>query len=532
VAVPARPAGRPRPPVLLITAASAVALAAVSPVAYIVIRLSEAGGSAFDLLFNARTLETLLRTAGLALAVTLAACALALPLAWLTTRTDLPLRRLWAVLTALPLVIPSYVYAFTFVEAFGPVGLVQQALAEVFGLRRLPEIYGFPGAAMVLTLLTYPYALLGARAALAGMDPALEETSRSLGKGPFATFLRVTLPQLRPALLAGGLLIALYTLSDFGAVTLLRFRSFTNVIYLQYEAAFDRTLAAASSLVLVLLALVLVLGESAARGPGRYHASAPGSARRPRPARLGAWRWPAVGLCAAVTGAALFLPVAVLAYWGVRGLGAGESFAPVWDAALNSLGVSLLAAGATVAAALPVAVLGVRYAGRLSWLLERGAYFGFALPGIVVALALVFFGIRFAPGLYQTTALLVGAYVILFLPAALGALRTRLLQLNPHTEEAARSLGRAPQEVFLTITLPLVGPGVAAAAALVFLVTMKELPATLILGPIGFKTLATSTWSASAAALQAQAAFPALALIAAAALPMAAILYWERRREW
>jgi iron(III) transport system permease protein len=180
---------------------------------------------------------------GLAAVVTAASVAVAVPLAWLTARTDLPGRRAWAVLAALPLVIPSYVGGFVLVSMFGPRGLLQDALAPL-GVERLPEIYGLPGAALALTLFSYPYVLLTVRGALRGMDPALEEASRSLGSGGWATFFRVTLPQLRPAIVAGALLVALYSLSDFGAVSLLQFDSFSREIYTQYRSAFDRTPAA------------------------------------------------------------------------------------------------------------------------------------------------------------------------------------------------------------------------------------------------------------------------------------------------
>ena len=233
-----------RLPATLLLPAIVVALATLSPVLYLLLRLSEAGSEAFDLVFSSRTLATLGRTTLLAAIVTGASTVIALPLAWLTVRTDLPLRRFWSLATALPLVIPSYVGAFTIVEALGPRGLLQRGLSAPFGVDRLPEIFGLPGAALTLTLLSYPYLLLSLRTALWGMDPALEESSRVLGHGAWRTFFRVTLPQLRPAIAAGGLLVALYSLSDFGAVSILNFNSFTNVIFLQYQSAFDRSLAA------------------------------------------------------------------------------------------------------------------------------------------------------------------------------------------------------------------------------------------------------------------------------------------------
>jgi iron(III) transport system permease protein len=518
-------------PLVLLLPAAAVALAAASPIFYLVLRLSEAGDDALDLVVNSRTLATLLSTIQLGVGVCFCAALISVALAWLTVRTDLPLRRFWSVVTVLPLVIPSYVGALTVIQALGPRGLLQQALSP-YGVERLPEIYGFPGALFTLTFLTYPYLLLSIRTALWGMDPALEESSRMLGRGAFSTFLRVVLPQLRPAIAAGGLLVLLYTMADFGAVSLLRYDSFTAVIYAQYQLAFDRTLAAASSLVLVALALTMVAAEAASRGRSRYYKSTVGASSRARAVHLGGWRWPALAFCVVVVLLSLALPLGVLLHLFLQGLAAGESFRSVWEPARNSIYASGIAAALTVLAAMPVALLSVRYRGRIAGVIERVSYVGFALPGIVVALALVFFGIRYAQPLYQSLTMLELAYIVLFLPVALGGLRTALLQVNPHTEEAARTLGRAPLQAFAAVTIPLLRPGIIASAALVFLVAMKELPATLILGPTGFKTLATATWTDANAALLSKSAFAALILVAASAAPMAAMIYWERRDEW
>ncbi|MEE8370042.1 MAG: iron ABC transporter permease [Dehalococcoidia bacterium] len=525
----ARRARAPWPPPFVWIPAALVAGAMVLPLVYLVMRTLGAGTGAWDLLVRARTLDTLARTTALALSVAGAATAIAVPLAWLTVRSDLPLRRFWTVLTVLPLVIPSYVGGMLVVVALGPRGMMQQFLEGPLGVERLPDIYGFPGALLTLTLLTYPYVLLSVRAALWGLDPALEEASRSLGHGAWTGFRRVTLPHLRPAIGAGALLVALYTLSDFGAVSLLRFNSFTRVIFIQYESAFDRTLAAASSLVLVALALVLLAIEARTRSRSRYYGSTAGSTRRPALVRLGRWRWPAFFFVGAVVSVALAMPMGILGYWVARGVMAGESLGLVWEVAVKSVYVSGLAAAATVAAALPIAVLSVRYPGRLSGSLERISHIGFALPGVVVALSLVFFAARYVAPVYQTLGILIMAYVLLFLPVAVGTIRASLLQINPHMEEAARSLGRRPLQVFVSVTLPLARPGILAGAALVFLITMKELPATLILSPLGFKTLATSTWSAASAGFFARAAAPALILIMASSLAVAFLILREER---
>jgi iron(III) transport system permease protein len=497
--------------------------------AYLIVRTLGAGAEAVDILFRMRVLEILLRTLLLIVVVTGGCIALAVPLAWLTVRTDLLFRRAWEVITLLPLVIPSYVAGFIVVVALGPKGMLQKLLEGPFGIERLPDIYGFPGAMLVLTLLSYPYVLLTVCAAMWRLDPALEETSRGLGYSSWATFRRVVLPLLRPSIATGGLLVALYTLSDFGAVSLLRYETFTWAIFVQYGAALDRTLGAVLSLALVAVALGLVALEALARNRSRYYRSDQGASRPTSLVRLGRWRWPALVFCSGVVLFSLVLPMSVLGFWVARGVSSGEPLLLIWDAVRNSLYVSALAAGVTVIAALPIAILAVRFPGVLSALLERIAYIGFALPGIAVALGLVFFGANYALPLYQTLGMLVLAYLVLFLPTAVVAVRASLLQVSPSMEHAARSLGRSPLQVLTSVTLPLVRPGILSGAALVFLLTMKELPATLILSPIGFNTQATSIWSAASEAFFARAAAPALLLILASSLPLAFLTLREKK---
>jgi iron(III) transport system permease protein len=505
---------------LLWIPAALAAGAVLLPILYLVLRAASGDASALDSVLRPQTLETLGRTVWLAFWVTLLSIGIALPLAWLTTRTDLPGRRLWAVLTPLPLVVPSYVGAYLFVSALGPRGLLQSLLEQPFGVTRLPEIYGFPGALLVLTLLNYPFLLLSLRAALHRIDPALEEAAASLGLNRWQTFWRVTLPQLRPAVTTGSLLVILYVLRDFGAVAIMRYNTFTRVIYIQYQNSFDRAAAASLALVLIGLSLIVLLVEVRARGRARLD-SPNRRNRRPTRLALGRWRWPALMFCGFIVLVSLVMPAGFLAYWLLRGLAAGQALSGLWAAAGNSLLASGLAALAATLAALPIAILEVRRNNSASRLLERISYIAFALPGIVIALALVFFGANYAPALYQTLAMLVLAYVILFLPQIVGTVRTSLLQVHPNMEEAGRGLGKSTIEVFARITLPLVRPGIAAGAALVFLTAMKELPATLLLAPSGFSTLATSVWSSVSEAFFARAAAPALLLVLLSSLPMA-----------
>jgi len=520
---------RPAAPPLVWVPALLVAGAALLPIAYLIVRAAGADEGIWLLLLSPRTFRLFINTVLLGAAVAATAILIAVPAAWLTVRTDLPGASAWRVLTVMPLVVPSYVGAFVLITVLGPTGILQAALERLWGVTRLLDIYGFFGAWFTLSLFTYPYVLLSVRAGLRGIDPAIEEASRALGQSGWTTFRRVTLPLLRPSIGAGALLVLLYVFSDFGAVSMMQFDSFTTAIYLQYQASFNRSYAAALSLVLVALTVLVVVLEGR-QSRVRYHRIGSATARLPRRVHLGQWTRPALLFLAAIATVGVVMPVGVVTYWLVVGLRHGDSILVSLRPAINSITASVLSALLTVAAAMPVAVLSVRFRGRLSTAITRVSYAGYALPGIVVALSLVFFAARYVVPLYQTLALLVFGYMILFLPQALGPLRSALLQVSPAQEESARTLGRTAREVALTITVPLARSGVVAGAALVFLTTMKELPATLLLSPIGFDTLATRVWSAATEGFFSRAAVPALLLLLASSLSVGLLLSQERNR--
>ena len=520
---------RRRPAAVLVASGLVVAAIALLPLGYLLIRSLEIGlERVVDIATSARVRHLVWQTGLLATCVTAAAVAIAVPVAWITVRTDVPLRRFWVVVTTLPLAIPTYVGGYAFVGAFGPRGILQDWL-EPLGVQSLPSFYGFWGAWLVLTLFTYPYVLLTVRSALRGLDPSLEEASRALGRGRWTTMRRVVLPQLRPSILAGALLVGLYTLSDFGAVSMLRFDSLTRAIFVQYRASLDRSTAAVLSLVLVALTLIVLTGESAARRSVSYHRLHAGGARRVAVTPLGRWRWPTFALLVALVGVALVIPLAVISAWFLRGVDAGEPIRLTPTLVTNSLRAAAYGAVASVVAAWPVAVLAVRRGGRVGHLVERACWVGHSLPGIVVALSLVFFGAQVVPEIYQTMWMLTLAYVVLFLPQALGAIRSSLLQISPTLEEASRLLGRGSTATLLRVVLPLARPGVLAGGALVFLTCMKELPATLLLAPTGYSTLATQVWSSTSEAFFGRAALPALALVVLSALPVALLVARETR---
>ena len=279
-----------RPPAFLLASAAVVAFAAVIPVVYLFARSINSGSEWIDIVWRPSTAAVFGRTFVLIVLVTVISVAVAVPIAWLTVKSNIPLRRVLSVASVLPLVMPSFVMATTVIEMYSPKGVVQGWFSGL-GVERLPDIYGLGGATFVLVLMTYPYVLLTVRGALRRMDPALEEAARAMGYGPFHTVRAVTLPMLRPAITGGSLLVALYTLSDFGGVALLRYQTFTSTIMIQYESSIDRTLAAVLSLILVAIAVLLLFGEEFTRGRGAYHRSTVGAVRVSRRIDLGRWRW-------------------------------------------------------------------------------------------------------------------------------------------------------------------------------------------------------------------------------------------------
>lgn len=505
-------------PILIWLPALIISFLLLFPIIYLIIRAAEAGDAAWGLVFRERTAVIWWNTIRLAAGVGVTTIAVAVPLAWLVTKTDIPFRRFWSTIAALPLVIPSYAGALAVIGALGPRGFVQTWL-EPFGVQQLPSIYGYLGAWAMLSLFTYPYVFLAVRAMLRQMDPALEEASQSLGRGTLRTLFTVTVPRLRPAIAAGSLLAMLYTVSDFGVVTLMRYDAFTRVIYTQYRAAFDRTYAAALGIFLVAFALGLLILEAKMRGKAAYHRIGSGTGRAPKLIKLGRMRYPAVVFCALIAFLSLGIPIGGLMYWMITGTSVANDLARLPGAIGNSLLVGLLTALAVTALSMPVALLLVRYPGRLAWMTERLTYVGYALPGIVIALAFVFMGARFMLPLYQTLPLLVLALAIRLIPQGVGTIKGSLLQINPRLEDASRCLGCTIYASVRRVSWPLAWPGIAAGSALVFLTVLKELPITLLLRPTGFDTLATNIWDAIGAGQFGRAATSSLVLIAISAIP-------------
>lgn len=495
----------------------------IVPLLYLLIRAFEADADALaTIVFRPRTFTLFLNTVALTAGVLLLTLLLALPLAWLTTRSDITGKKIFTLLSVLPLAIPSYVMAYALLGMSGPQG----TFAELFGIT-LPRPSGFWGALTALTLYLTPYLFLNVRAALLGVDPALEETARSFGYTQRRIFFNTIIPQLRPALYAGGLLVVLHVLGDFGAVSLMRFETFSYALFLQYTAAFDRIYAAWLAIFLILMTGSLLFVDARLLRKARFSRIGQGVKRRQRVVPLGVWKIPAYIFLCVVVFASFIAPVGTIAFWACAQPDLSR-LGGLWPALSGSLSVSTPAAVLAAFLAIPLAYIGVRYPSPISRAFERVAYIGYAIPPLAFALSLIFFTLQTVPFLYQTFVILVYAYTLHYLAEAMGPIRSALYQAPPQIEEAARSFGYHPFMAFFKVTLPLLRKGIMASMAFVFLSAMKELPMTFLLSPIGFETLALNVWSYTIEAMFPEAAPFALGIVLVSAMFVTVLLRRER----
>lgn len=494
-----------------------------APLVYLIARNFAAPNELLSAVTSSQVGAPLVRTLLLASSVMVACALLGTAMAWLTTRTDIYGRRALAVVAALPLVLPSFVAALAFVGTFSSGGLLE----ETFGIDPGVRVQGFWAAFTVLTLISYPYVYLPVAARLIGLPRSLEESASSLGRHPLAVFRTVVFPQITGAILAGSMLVFLYVVSEFGAVSLLQYDTLTRRIYA--SRLLDPNAAMAMSLVLAVVAITVVVVERIAT-KRRHVIESPGTQGAPKRVLLGHWRIASTCFGWGLVGLALFVPVAVVTHWAWlgltgtrnvlgRGMDIGRLVQPTINTALLGVGAAVVA----IIVVLPVAYLTARYRSRVGGFANALVVGGFALPGLVIALALVGASLRipFLDHLYQTFPLLIFAYVVHFGAQAMRSAQVSVEAVPRHLRDAARSLGAGRVRRFRTVELPLMAPALAAGCGLVLLSVMKELPATLLLAPIGVDTLAIRIWSASSEGFYAQAGLASVMLVA-----LAAVLTW------
>lgn len=495
------------------------------PPAYLFFRSFSGDTDVMLLLTKPSLWESLLNSVVLMITVSVVSIVISIPCAWITTRSGVKGRSIWAVAFALPLVIPTYVGGFIVVVLLGPRGMAQQALEVCCGIERLPSIYGLTGATFTLAIFSFPYVYLSIRSGFLKLDNSLIEVAESLGLNKVTIFVKVILRQLLPSILAGVLLVSLYVLSDFGAVSLLRYKTFSWSIFIQYGTALDRSVAAIYSSFLIVAAISLTLGEAYLQRKSRMYGGTanPGRRFKGHSSILKSF-WVTVYGVILVT-VSLGAPVAVLTYWVIRGSLRGEILALPWEKIWNSIYVAGIGAVVVTVCAIPLVYVVHKYDGLMPKMISVIVPVGFALPGISVALALVFFTAHFPRWIYQTVPVMIFAYIILFISPAFGIVRNGIKLIHPSIEEASLSLGKSHYFTFTRVTLPLLLPSLTSAAAMVFLLIMKELPATLILAPLSFSNLATSTWSYAIEAFFAKSALEALLLIGISTIPLSYLMY-------
>jgi iron(III) transport system permease protein len=478
------------------------ALVSLVPLWYLFVQSLSQGFQPFvDELLQERTLSLIIRSSILAGSVTVASVVIGTFAAWVVTMSGLPGRTLLTVAFSLPLAIPSYLSAFAWISW-------------------QPGLSGFAGAFIVLTFACFPYVMLPVAAAMSRLNPVHEEIARAMGRTQTAIVREVIIPQLRRPIAAGALLVALYTLSDFGAVAAMRHEVFTWVIYGAYRAGFNPTGAATLSMVLLAAALALTFAESFVRG--RNDPSKAGAAaRRQDPGLRRSWIFIASIGTLTILAPSVGVPITTIIEWLGRETTRAVSWSNVWEATGQSFVNGLATAVVTLLFALPVAWCAVRMRGTLASLPERATYLTHALPGIVVAISVVYVGIRAVRPWYQEFPLLIFGQVVIFLPVMVASIRASLEKTPVMLEDVAHSLGSNATITLVRVTLPLALPGLLAGTALTMLAAVKELPVTLLLRPTGMDTLSTKIWNFSTLSDYAAVGPYAVAMLILAAVPTA-----------
>ncbi len=480
-----------------------------------------------------------LTTLRLVIMVSLGTAALGAGAAWLVTMTRFPGVRFFEITLALPLAFPAYVMGYAYTDFLDHAGAVQTLLRHLTGWGPrdywFPEIRSVQGAALMLILVLYPYVYLLARAAFLQQSATAFLAARALGKGPWTAFLRVSLPMARPAIAGGVLLAVMETIADYGTTSYFAVQTFATGIYTSWFTLADRAAAAQLALCLLAFALMLAIFERIQRGEARQYGAGKRFERLP-PARLTGWRRTgAMVLCGLPVFFGFILPVILLI---AMGAGSDQSLLTrrYWDFTRNTMLLAGTASLVTVLGAILIAFRQRLWPNRASRLVTHLARIGYAVPGGVIAVGLLVpfaafdnaldawmratFGI--STGLLFTGSiwLLVAAYMIRFSAAALNAYDSGLGTIHPNVDAVTRTLGHAPLAMLRRVHLPILRPSVLTALLIVFVDTMKELPATLIMRPFNFDTLAVQAHRLAADERLDGAAVPSLVLVAVGLLPV------------
>lgn len=519
-------------------AAVVVATLLAAPLAALVANVFVPGGEAWRHLSATVLPDYVAHSLALVVLVGAGAGGLGVATAWLVARFTFPGRNVleWALM--MPLAMPAYVMAYVYTDLLQFAGPVQSTLRSLFGWEAgtywFPEIRSLGGAALLMAVVLYPYVYLLTRAAFVAQAPSLTEAGRTLGLSPGEAFFRVSLPMARPAIAAGIALVCMETLADYGTVAYFGVPTFTTGILRAWMSLGEPISAAKLSVILLAFAGVLLAAERAARRQARFHEAAP-ARRRALTTLSGIRAALAILVCGLPVLVGFILPAGLLAHLALE-VGDGQFGMRFARLAANSLTLAAITAGLAVLAAVVLAYGARLSRSRFAAGVNRFAMLGYAVPGAVIAVGVLIPAARLDhalaslierltgadPGLLLTgsIAALVYAYLIRFLAVALQSVDAGLAKITPAMEEASRSLGQGPGATLWRVHLPLLRPSLITAALLVFVDVMKELPATFVMRPFNFDTLAVQAFNLAADERLAEASTASLAIVAVGLVPL------------
>ena len=489
----------------------------ILPLLYLLFKITFEFNLFFDFIFNTTILKLSLNTVSLIILVVTFSILISLPLAFLNVRTNLPFSKYLTSISVLPIALPSYVMATTQIEIWSKNGWVHNFFKMFFDMNSFPSFYGLPGSVFVLSLITYPYVYIGLSAMFRRFDYQMIDASRTLGDSPFATARKVVFPLVKPTVIAGSLLVSLYVLSDFGAVSLLRYNTFTIAIFNRMYNSISNYGVLEISLLAVLFCFIILTIETKTKNEARHFSNS--NLSDLKKIDLGAWKWVIfpISLIPLIFG--FILPVSVLIYWLIIGFGENMGFIDVIQPTLNTLFISSVSAVFITIVCIPLLITIRKNIKIFSFLIDKVSYIGLSLPGVIVSMSLVFFCINYFDYIYQTFIVLVLGYFISFLPAALGPIKSSMTQIDPKLEDASFTLGASKIKTYYNVIVKLSSPGFIYGGVLVFILCLKELPVTLILSPIGFQSLATEIWSSASEAFFVKTALASIILVVIAGIP-------------
>ena len=489
----------------------------ILPLLYLLFKITFEFNLFFDFIFNTKILKLSFNTVSLILLVVTFSILISLPLAFLNVRSNMPFSRFLTPISVLPIALPSYVMATTQIEIWSKNGWVHNLLKLFFEMKTFPSFYGLVGSVFVLSLITYPYVYIGLAAMFRRFDYQMIDASRTLGDSSFATFRKIIFPLVKPTIVTGSLLVSLYVLSDFGAVSLLRYNTFTIAIFNRMYNSISNYGVLEISLLAILFCFIILFIESKTKNEARYFSNS--NLSDLKKVDLGFWKWILLPISLLPLIFGFILPISVLIYWFIIGFGEDAGFREVVQPTINTIIISSVSALFITLVCIPLLITIKKNIRILSFMVDKVSYIGLSLPGVIVSMSLVFFCINYFDYIYQTFIVLVLGYFISFLPAALGPIKSSMTQIDPKLEDASFTLGAGKIKTYYNVIIKLASPGFIYGGVLVFILCLKELPATLILSPIGFQTLATEIWSNASEAFFIKTALASIVLVIIAGIP-------------